>query len=60
MCEFVCRLRRRCRLGQLQKASSPGIRSVRPLEKCEVTLKETCGVVFVREVVKSPRMRTVQ
>lgn len=52
MCEFVCRLRRRCRLGQLQKASSPGIRSVRPLEKC--------GVVFVMEVVKSPRMRTVQ
>ncbi len=45
---------------QLQKASSPGMRPVRPLGRCEVTLKETCGVEFVREVVNSPRMRTVQ
>lgn len=45
---------------QLQRASSPGITPVRPLEKCEVILKETCGVVIVGEVVKSPRMRTVR
>jgi hypothetical protein len=32
---------------------------VRPLGRCEVTLKEICGVVYVREVVKSPRIMTV-
>lgn len=40
---------------QLHKASWP----VRPSGKCDVTLKDTCGMVFVREVVNSPRMRTV-
>lgn len=47
-------------LTQLQNASSPGSRPVRLLGRCEVTLKETCGVVFVREVLNTPRMRTLQ